>query len=40
MYKEDLALNNPPGLICHKTQPTNLLDVYCYIKSFLCVVLD
>ena len=22
MYKEDLALNNLPGLICHKIQPT------------------
>ena len=22
MYKEDLALNNLQGLICHKTQPT------------------
>ena len=21
MYKEDLALNNPLWLICHKTQP-------------------
>ena len=21
MYKEDLALNNLQGLICHKTQP-------------------
>ena len=24
MYKQDLALNNLQGLICHKTQPTNL----------------
>ena len=23
MYKEDLALNNLEGLICHKTPPTN-----------------
>ena len=23
MYKEDLALNNLQGLICHETQPTN-----------------
>ena len=22
MYKQDLALNNPQGLIYHKTQPT------------------
>ena len=21
MYKQDLALNNPQGLICNKTQP-------------------
>ena len=21
MYKQDLALNKPQGLICHKTQP-------------------
>ena len=23
IYKQDLALNNLQGLICHKTQPTN-----------------
>ena len=23
MYKQDLALNNLQGLICHKFQPTN-----------------
>ena len=23
MYKQDLALDNLLGLICHKTQPTN-----------------
>ena len=22
VYKQDLSLNNPRGLICHKTQPT------------------
>ena len=27
MYKQDLALNNPQGLICLKTQPANL---YCH----------
>ena len=26
MYKEDLALNNPLGLICHKTKPTNKIE--------------
>ena len=34
MYKEDLALNNLPWLICHKTQPnqTKLLygRLYCF----------
>ena len=25
MYKQDLALNNLQGLICYKTQPTNLI---------------
>ena len=25
MYKQDLALNNLQGLICHKTQSTNLI---------------
>ena len=24
MYKEDLALNNLQGLICHKTQPNHV----------------
>ena len=24
MYKQDPALNNPQGLICHKTQPTQI----------------
>ena len=25
MYKQDLALNNPQGLICHKTQPNQII---------------
>ena len=25
LYKYDLTLNNPQGLTCHKTQPTNLI---------------
>ena len=25
MYKQDSALDNPQGLICHKTQPTKLM---------------
>ena len=29
MYKQDLALDNLQGLICHKTEPTNkfLLEI-------------
>ena len=27
MYKEDLALNNLQWLICHKTQPNQILYV-------------
>ena len=23
MYKQDLAINNLQGLVCHKNQPTN-----------------
>ena len=25
MYKEDLALNNPQWLLCHKTQPNQII---------------
>ena len=28
MYKQDLALNNLQMLMCHKTQPINLLFFY------------
>ena len=28
IYKQDLALNNPQGLICHKTQPKQNLALY------------
>ena len=32
MYKEDLALNNPQWLICHKTQPEQILQIqYIYM---------
>ena len=34
MYKEDLALNNPQGLMCHKTQPTNHFFIYT-LKLFI-----
>ena len=27
MYKEDLALNNQQWLICHKTQPTQIIYI-------------
>ena len=27
IYKEDLALNNPQWLICHKTQPNQILYI-------------
>ena len=26
IYKQDLSLNNPQWLICHKTQPTNFVS--------------
>ena len=28
MYKEDLALNNLQWLICHKTQPKQIIYIY------------
>ena len=28
IYKQDYALNNQQGLMCHKTQPTNYLSLY------------
>ena len=31
MYKQDLALNNLQGLICHKIQPTQIIYIYIYI---------
>ena len=38
MNKQDLALNNLQGLICHKTQPTNLpnntLRGYCEFYEY------
>ena len=33
MYKQDLALNNPQGLICHKVKPTNHLMITLHWKS-------
>ena len=33
MYEEDLALNNLQWLICHKTQPNQIINIqYIYIK--------
>ena len=34
VYEEDLALNNPQALICHKTQPTTLLS-FSYFYKYL-----
>ena len=34
MYKEDLALNNLQGLICHKTQP-NQINLCVYVDGYL-----
>ena len=31
MYKDDLALNNLQGLICHKTQPNCMIN-FCLLK--------
>ena len=31
MYKEDLALNNLQGLICHKTHSNQIIHIYTYI---------
>ena len=31
MYKEDLALNNLQWLICHKTQPNQILIYLIYM---------
>ena len=28
MYKEDLALNNPQGLICHEIQTNHIIYIY------------
>ena len=39
VYKQDLALNNPRGLICHKTQPYHfhrpcmVYSIYCFKVS-------
>ena len=34
MYKQDLALNSPQGLICHKTQSTNNFMVSSDLQSY------
>ena len=31
MYKEDLALNNLQWLICHKTQPNQIIYILIYM---------
>ena len=37
IYKQDLALNNLQGLICHNTQPTNQLNNP--ISLYICICL-
>ena len=34
MYEEGFALNNQKWLICHKTQPNQLIYIYIYIVLF------
>ena len=31
MYKKDLALNNLQWLICHKSQPNQILYIHIYV---------
>ena len=39
MYKEDLALNNLQRLICHKTQPNQLINnVYRGTLSVIVII--
>ena len=38
MYKEDLAFNNLQWLICHKTQPNQIIYIYIYIYIYHHVV--
>ena len=40
MYKEDSALNNPQGLISHKTQPNQLLYSVVLIKVKLATIVE
>ena len=39
MHEQDLALNNPEGLICHKTKPTNqpTKHIYTYIYIYIYI---
>ena len=39
VYKEDLALNNLKWLMCHETQPSQIIYIYIYVCVcvFLCV---
>ena len=30
IYKQDLALNNLQGLICHKNQPNQTITIWVY----------
>ena len=40
IYKQDSAMNNPQGLIYHKTQPTNLNIVKCYLNFPMKLILS
>ena len=45
IYKQDLALNKPQGLICRKTEPTNiktrqLFAYYLYLVHIICIRCD
>ena len=34
MCKEDLALNNIPGLICYKTQPNQIKFTLSFVEKY------
>ena len=34
MYKEDLVLNNPQGLTCHKTKSNRIKPIHTLAVSF------
>ena len=36
MYKQDLALNKPQGLICHKTKANRKVSEKAIVSSKIC----